>query len=394
MVAAAYPPSFDVSASSVLEGLSTFVVVLSRDETIRHVNRALLKRTHREAGECEGRPFSSAPWWVTTRADQTEIDTCVRDALRGHVTDLDLEVAGSPGQRFTANFSFCPLRDEEGSVVAVLVEGRDISDQRAVERKLRETHFRWRTIADFTVDWEFWLHPGGHFIYCSPSCQRITGYDLDDMMQGRVSLSTIAHPEDRKLVGDLLTEAYSGTSGNSRRFRIVRRDGGIRTAAISWQPVQGEDGKFLGVRGNVRDVTDMSKAEDELQRLLAAYRTLARHFPKGLVALLDSELRFVVCDGPAFQWVGIDPDRIMGKRFDDVFEPALLERVRPMFESAKSGREVADVLEYDGATWLVQLTPIEDEDGKIRHVIASAVLSAGSQWAATEEHPTRPTHCS
>ncbi|MFW5740795.1 MAG: PAS domain-containing protein, partial [Myxococcota bacterium] len=201
-----------------------------------------------------------------------------------------------------------------------------------------------------------------------------------------------AHADDSKLVSELLTGAYSGTTGHSQRFRIVRRDGGVRSVSMSWQPVQGDNGRFLGVRGSVRDVTDMTKAEDELQHLLEAYRTLARHFPKGLVALLDSELRFVVCDGPAFRWVGIDPDRIMGKRFDDVFEPALLTQVRPMFASAQAGNEVADVLEYNGVTWLVQLTPIPDEDGHISHVIASAVLSNEASWMGNEEHPTRPTH--
>lgn len=391
MVTVVFPADIDVSAFSVLEGLSSFVVVLARDGTIRYVNAGLLKRTRHGLEDCVGRAFSTAPFWVDALGMHAEIDDCVREALRGRIAELDLEVAG-PGQRFTATFEIKPLRSDDGTIVAILAEGRDISDKRAVERKLRDAHFRWRTIADFTVDWEFWLHPGGHFIYCSPSCQRITGFGVDDMVQGRSSLSTIAYREDRRRVSDLLTEAYSGTTGHSQRFRIVRRDGSVRSVSMSWQPVQGDDGRFLGVRGSVRDVTDMADAEDELQRLLAAYRTLARHFPKGLVALLDNELRFVVCDGPAFRWVGIDPDRIMGKRFDQVFEPALLDRVQPMFASAKNGSEVADILEYDGKTWLVQLTPIPDENGAISHVIASAVLNNGASWDESEEHPTRPNH--
>lgn len=385
-----YPSDLDVSAPNVLENLGAFVVVLGIDGTIRYVSQSLLKRTRQVEEECVGRAFVTAPWWVHATGRHSEIDDCVYEAIRGRISDLDLEIAG-PSQRFTANFEFKPLRNGDGTVKGVLAEGRDISDKRAIERKLRDAHFRWRTIADFTVDWEFWLHPGGHFIYSSPSCQRITGYDPDDMMQGRASLSSIAFVDDRRLVSDLLTDAFSGTTAHSKRFRILRRDGGVRSVSMSWQPVQGEDGRFLGVRGSVRDVTDMAQAEDASQRLLEAYRTLARHFPKGLVALLDSELRFVVCDGPAFRWVGIDPDRIMGKRFDEVFEPGLLDQVRPMFARAKAGHEVADVLEYNNATWLVQLTPIPDEDGSIRHVIASAVLSAGSSWTEGED-PTRPSH--
>jgi PAS domain S-box-containing protein len=381
-----YPVDLPVAENDVLANLCAFVIVLARDGTIRYASDSLFKRTRHVEEDCVGRPFTAAPWWVHTPGMQAEIESCVRDALQGRIADLNLEMAG-PSQRITAAFEFKPLRNGDGSVVAVLAEGRDITDQRVIERKLRDAHFRWRTIADCTVDWEFWLHPAGHFMYSSPSCQRITGYGVDDLTQGRTTISGIAFPDDRKKVAELLTGAFSGTTGHSQRFRIVRRDGTVRSVSMSWQPVQGDDGRFLGIRGSVRDVTDMAMAETELQRLLEAYRTLARHFPKGLVALLDNELRFVVCDGPAFRWVGLDPDRIMGKRFDQVFEPALLERVGPMFNRAREGHEVADVLEYNNDTWLVHLTPIRGDDGAIRHVIASAVLGNGAHWSE-EEHPT------
>lgn len=385
--------SFELTefAPEVLDNLGSFVVLLDKDGSIRHVNKPLLKRTNQVESECIGRPLSSAPWWSHRTGLHAEIDDCIREAGVGRVAELELDLVG-PSHRFTAHFEFKPMRGTDGAVSLLLVEGRDISDKRAIERKLRDSHFRWRTIADFTVNWEFWLHPGGHFIYSSPSCQRITGYGSDDFMQGRTTISGIAFAEDRKRVTQLLTEAFTGSTGRGQRFRILRRDGSVLWVSMSWQPVQGEQGRFLGVRGSVRDVDDVVQAEEQQSRLLEAYRTLARHFPKGLVALLDHELRFVVCDGPAFRWVGIDPDRIMGKRFDEVFEKALLKFVRPMFERATQGNEVADVLEYDGMTWLVHLTPIPDEDGTIRHVIASAVLSKDESWPELQEPPTKPTY--
>jgi PAS domain-containing protein len=144
---------------------------------------------------------------------------------------------------------------------------------------------------------------------------------------------------------------------------------------MSWQPVQGEDGRFLGVRGSVRDVTEMNAAEKESLRLLQAYRTLAQHFPKGLVALLDSDLRFVVCDGPAFSKMRLDPKRFIGKRFDRVMEPKVLERLTPMLMNAREGHDVEESLEYDGQTWLIHFTPVRGEGEVVRHVIASAVIA-------------------
>jgi PAS domain S-box-containing protein len=379
-----------ITAFALLEGLCSFVFVVGRDGTIRYATPSVFRQTGVEPSKCVGHPFVAAPFWSEATA-QEDIAVGLRDAFQGRKADFLVDIS-TLSKRITVNFDCKPLRSAEGIIEAILVEGHDVTDRRLLERKLRDSHFHWRTIADCAVDWEFWLHPAGYFIYNSPSCQRITGYSIDELTQNRITINSMAHPDDRKRVTELLTAAYSGTTGHSQRFRIVRRDGSARSVSMSWQPVQGDDGRFLGIRGSVRDVTDLADTEAELQRLLEAYRILAMHFPKGLVALLDSELRFVVADGPAFQWVEIDPKRIIGKRFDQVFEPALLERVGPLFFRARAGHEVSDILEYQNATWLVHLTPILGPDRGVRHVIASAVLSRGSAWDALEEKPTSPAH--
>jgi PAS domain-containing protein len=53
---------------------------------------------------------------------------------------------------------------------------RDLTQQDAAEDKLREVELRYRTVADFTYDWETWENPDGSFNYGSPSFERIMGY--------------------------------------------------------------------------------------------------------------------------------------------------------------------------------------------------------------------------
>ncbi len=45
-----------------------------------------------------------------------------------------------------------------------------------MDRELRRSEQRFRTVADFAYDWEYWVDPDGNYIYVSPSCERITGY--------------------------------------------------------------------------------------------------------------------------------------------------------------------------------------------------------------------------
>jgi PAS domain S-box-containing protein len=383
-------PPMQVSAGAILDDVGVFVVILSMEGKIQFVNGAFARRTRRTSEAAVGKALAEAPWWSNRAALQQELNRAVDRALQGGSVRLDVEMAG-PSQRFTVELEVRALRDASDTVVGAIAEGHDVTDQRVVERKLREAHFRWRTIADFTVDWEFWLHPGGHFLYASPSCQRLCGYAPDDFMDGRATLSSIAHPEDRRRIVDLMTEAFTGTTRHNQRWRIVRRDGVVRSVSMSWQPVQGENGRFMGVRGSVRDVTDLAQAEEKTERLLEAYGTLARHFPKGLVAIVDHELRFVVCDGPAVRAMQLDPETIVGRTISDVLDPGLFGRMRPLLTKAREGREVSDIIEFGGMSWLVQLTPIPDGAGRICHIIASAVESRFA-WAESEEQPTRPGH--
>ncbi len=382
-------PQLPVSAEAVLDEVSLLIALLSTDGITLYVNGEVLRRSADDYESIVGRPFATSKWWTFRPGQAEQISQAIDRALQGRVTHLDVEAQLVPSQRIIVDFELRPLRSEGGAIVAVVAQGRDITDQRAVERKLREAHFRWRTVADFTVDWELWLHPGGHFLYSSPACQRITGYTPDEFMEGKLSLVQIAHPDDRKRVAALITEAFSGSSARSQRWRILRRDGQLQWVSVSWQSVFDDNGKPMGVRMSVRDVDELRQAEEHQQRLLAAYRTLARHFPRGLVALLDAELRFVVCDGPVLDSLPFGQESIIGRRVQEIVDEALFARVQPLIAKAMGGAEVAEVLSVGDADWLVHLTPIRDERGRIAHLIASAVRSRDA-WVAPDETPTSP----
>ena len=62
---------------------------------------------------------------------------------------------------------------------------------------LTEAERRYRTVADFTTDWEYWTRPDGSFAYISPSCLTITGYDAAAFTSRPSLLTDIIVDEDR-----------------------------------------------------------------------------------------------------------------------------------------------------------------------------------------------------
>ena len=63
----------------------------------------------------------------------------------------------------------------ELAATVTLLEAEVARRQRS-EEVLREAELRYRTVADFTHDWEYWRAPDGRLLYVSPSCEDITGY--------------------------------------------------------------------------------------------------------------------------------------------------------------------------------------------------------------------------
>ena len=59
---------------------------------------------------------------------------------------------------------------------------RDITERKRHEEVLQQSEERFRTVADYTYDWELWSDPEDRFIYCSPSCERITGRKPEEFL--------------------------------------------------------------------------------------------------------------------------------------------------------------------------------------------------------------------
>jgi PAS domain S-box-containing protein len=136
----------------------------------------------------------------------------------------------------------------------------------AMEEELRESEERFRAVADFTYDWEYWLNPDGDYVYVSPSCQRITGYSAEAFRQDPKLLETILHPDDREMVTThLREEPKEGSVVYPVEFRIITRSGEERWLEHVCQPVYGSDGKYMGRRGSNRDITERRRAEEAVE---------------------------------------------------------------------------------------------------------------------------------
>jgi two-component system, cell cycle sensor histidine kinase and response regulator CckA len=141
---------------------------------------------------------------------------------------------------------------------------REIAERKEAEAALRVNEEKFRTIADFTYDWEYWITPDGHHIYVSPSCKRISGYAVEDFQSNPGLMMEIIHPDDREKVAEHHHELNEAGDISPLEFRIITKDGNERWIGHTCQEIHNLDGRFLGHRGSNRDITDQKKMQEEL----------------------------------------------------------------------------------------------------------------------------------
>lgn len=162
----------------------------------------------------------------------------------------------------------------------------EIKIRKQQEQSLLLAEEKYRTVADFTYNWETWINPGGEYIYVSPSCKRISGYSVEDFMQNPSLFFQIAHPDDRALVEDHFIKALrEEVEVGAIEFRIITREGQERWIGHHSQPVYDASGRFMGQRGSNRDITQRKEAE----RVLLDSQKLLRQLSVRMDAITEAE---------------------------------------------------------------------------------------------------------
>jgi PAS domain S-box-containing protein len=125
-------------ARIVLDGMYQFVGLLDAEGGTLEINRAALQGAGLRLEDIVGRPFWEARWFqVSLETIETQRDY-VRRAAQGEFIRCDMEVLGeAAGDRtIIVDFSLSPIRDDEGHVVFLLAEGRNISEKKRIEAEL------------------------------------------------------------------------------------------------------------------------------------------------------------------------------------------------------------------------------------------------------------------
>jgi PAS domain S-box-containing protein len=238
-----------------------------------------------------------------------------------------------------------------GDIVAVY---EDITEHVKAEQTIKEAEQRYRTVADFTYNWEVWRSPEGKIIYVSPSCERISGYTPAQFLKDRRLMDKIIAPEDRHLKAGHDKKVSLGITDECI-FRIRRKDGEIRWIEHVCRPVIDENGKHLGTRGSNCDITTRKMAEAALDQLNREQASIANFLPDATFAV-DKDMKVVLWNHAMEKMTGIPAFEMVGKQ-DHSHSIAFYGEIRPclmdlIWEDSQTIRSMYPQITNEGSSLL------------------------------------------
>lgn len=266
-----------------------------------------------------------------------------------------------------------PYTTGNNRVQVVIVTFADITDIKKAESSLRESEEKFRIVADFTYDWEYWLDKNNRFLYVTPSCKHVTGYSREEFMNDPSLYGRIIHPEDRDRVTKHLANDPTSVQDFELEFRIIHRNGDVRWINHACRPVQVESDKYSGpeIRGRRavnRDITIRKQAEKTLRENENKFSISFKSSP-GFMYISDLETGLFIDANEAFcRMIGFVREEILGHTSTELRIVRPEEREK-LFSKLK---EEGHILNHDAK--------IRNKNGESRDILYSAeVIKLGEK---------------
>ncbi len=168
---------------------------------------------------------------------------------------------------------------------AIMGTVKDITERSKIEKELKESEEKYRTIIEISNDLIWKLDRSGNFLYFNKKAAEVSGYKLE-MFIGKSFVPFIV-PSDLPKIKNIFLETLNG---NPQHYEvsIFKNDGSVIILSVNTTPIF-ESGKVVGTVSFGQDITVIKKSEElQLENAYLAYTNKAK---SEFLANMSHELR-------------------------------------------------------------------------------------------------------
>jgi PAS domain S-box-containing protein len=279
-----------------------FIGLLDLEGRVLDANKASLKFIDCKLEDVLGQYFWQTPWWNRSPKASALVQAAIQNARQGRFDRLEIEQYGAGEQKSTVDFSITPVFDEDGQVILMVPEARDISSIKDALSMVASSEAMFRRLAE-NIRSIFWIYMPAtkEFVYLSPAFELLTGRKISVVLADSQEFFKAFAPDDQAGVEAVITSNIEAMG----EFKIRAAGGNDCWLKIRSFPVLDENNNVIQLCGIADDISDRKAADKrvsefystvshELRTPLTSIRGSLGLLEAGIVGELDAEAKTFV----------------------------------------------------------------------------------------------------
>jgi PAS domain S-box-containing protein len=265
--------------------------------------------------------YSSVMEMTTLENQPVEHDNWpMAKALRGESgLNVEYRLNSKKGlERWLGSFNYAPIKDAGGAIIGTVIAGRDITQIRKAEEKIREMDLRIRKLFNNIPDmvYQFTRRTDGSYFVpiASDGIRNVFGCTPEDVADDFDPIARVLHPDDAaRVVADIEYSAQN-MSYFTCEFRVILPDKGVQWIFSRSAPERLPDGSttWFGFNANI---TERKLAQEALKEESALLSKLMETSPVGIVTV-NAEGAISYANKRAEEILGLTKSQIESRTYD------------------------------------------------------------------------------
>ncbi|HDM67172.1 MAG TPA: PAS domain S-box protein, partial [Thermoplasmatales archaeon] len=205
-----------------------------------------------------------------------------------------------------------PYRDEQGEIVGIIEDFRDITEIKKTENALRESEERFRMISQLAGDIIWEVDNNWKYTFITGRVKDILGYEPMDIL-GR-SLFDLLSGNETEVKESFLEAAKSLNHIKDLQYKSLTRDGREVWLSTSALPIVSENGILTGYRGIHKDVTKQKEMENQINEYTSRFKVIFHNMVDPVV-IVDAKGKILEVSSTVEKVTGYDREELIGRNF-------------------------------------------------------------------------------
>ncbi len=312
---------------TIFETAGTAIIVIDSDTTIRIANSNFEKLSGYSSQELEGKMS-----WTVFIADED------LERMKAYHKQRRSDQSSAPAEY---EFGFVNKTGETRNILLnmAMIEGTsrsvascmDITARKRAEESLRRSEENYRNILESIQEVYYEVDLKGNFTFFNPMAWRALGYSKEELTN--MNFRDYMDADNIQKVFDAYHRVFvTGEPIPVFEFDVIMKNQGRLPAEASVSLRRDSNGRVVGFKGVVRDITRRKEAEKARHQSEEKYRSILESIQEGYYEV-DLKGRFTFFNDSFCSMVGYTPEEVMGTKYRVFVDEETAHKIYDVFHN-------------------------------------------------------------